>query len=216
MFKQTERELSSKEVRLLRQVIARHKSRRTSILRRAFLSGLVISGILSGLVLLTGDAPKPVVGLFFASVWLGISSWVGFSERAKLSKMVEKLERALERNLAKATRIAAEAMIEFEEIEDEGACYAFQAGDRQIAFVCGQDFYPNKRFPNSDFELIEIFGSHKAPLESWIEDYGKRLEPQRIISATVKKSLAIPPHLTLIDGKLEELESLIRAEDTIS
>jgi hypothetical protein len=38
--------------------------------------------------------------------------------------------------------------VEFEEIEDEGACFAFQIeGRNEIVFLSGQEFYEGPRLP---------------------------------------------------------------------
>lgn len=44
---------------------------------------------------------------------------------------------------------------ELAEEEDEGVYYLFQIHPDKILSFGGQDFYPTKKFPNSDFEIVE-------------------------------------------------------------
>jgi len=48
-------------------------------------------------------------------------------------------------------------MVEFEEEEDEDACYAFQLDGGRILFVAGQSYYRSARFPNTDFSLVGLY-----------------------------------------------------------
>ncbi len=210
MFEQTERELSLKELRLLRQKISLRRGQEVACLKRSFVAGLVISAIISGLVLLSSKASGIIVMLFFFALWLTLSLWIGLSEMSKLSKIVRELEGAVVMNRACATRITSEQMVEFDEVEDEGACYAFQVAKNKIAFVCGQDFYSSPTFPNTDFEIVEIPDSQGQPLEGWIEKKGQRLTPLKNISSNVKKTLNVPRHLHVIDGELDKLETLLQ------
>lgn len=133
-----------------------------------------------------------------------ITLWSGISVSKDFRRRVGKLEQTLARNRAVVTRIVSDRMIEFEEVEDEGACYAFQVTEDRIAFVVGQDYYPSAKFPNSDFDLIGI-----GP-EEVVEKRGQKLVPLRQIKANIKKDLQIPDHLAVIEGKLENLEELLR------
>jgi hypothetical protein len=100
-------------------------------------------------------------------------------------------------------------MVELEEVEDEGACYAFQLSGKRIVFVSGQNFYPSARFPNSDFSLVDIYGENNVLVETFIEKHGKKLRPRRKISAEVTSKMKVPDHLQVIEGKLDDLEELL-------
>jgi hypothetical protein len=101
-------------------------------------------------------------------VALPISVWSYLSLRPKRFADVCQIESALRRNQACVIRIQSEAMVEFEEEEDEGACYAFQLNEHRVIFVSGQDFYPSARFPNSDFSLVSIYADNNALVESFV------------------------------------------------
>jgi hypothetical protein len=100
-------------------------------------------------------------------------------------------------------------MVEFEEEEDEGACYAFQLNNPWIVFVSGQDFYPSARFPNTDFSLVSIYGEHEVLVESFVEKHGNKLKPVRMISSEQKSKMKIPSHLQTIQGDLSHIEHLL-------
>jgi len=121
---------------------------------------------------------------------------------------------AIAHNEIHVTHIQSHSMVEFEEEEDEGACYAFQLDGRRIVIVCGQDYYPSAKFPNSDFSLIEIRAVDGTPLEGWIEKRGKKLTPVRKISAKTKRNLALPSHLEVMAGHLDRLEELLAIRTT--
>jgi hypothetical protein len=147
-----------------------------------------------------------------SAIWFGIGSvislWNYFSEKPKERAAVELYAEALRRNQARETRIQSDEMVELEEEEDEGACYAFQLSRKRIVFVSGQDFYPSARFPNSDFSLVCVYSDKGVLVERFIEKRGKKLRPKRTISADRRTNLKVPSHLEVIEGTLDDLEKL--------
>ena len=152
-----------------------------------------------------------IVTGFWVAIGSLISLWVYLSEKPKQKAGVELYASALRRNEARETRIRSDEMVELEEEEDEGACYAFQLSGEQIIFVSGQDFYPSARFPNSDFSLVQIYGENEVVVEILIEKHGKKLGPKRKIPAELKSKMKVPDHLQVIAGKLDDLEKLLAA-----
>jgi hypothetical protein len=146
-------------------------------------------------------------------LWGGLSvvfyTWNYKVERPKLVAEVCRYEAALEKNKAEVVRIQSDEMVEFEEAEDEGECYAFQVDENCIAFVSGQDFYSTAKFPNSDFSLVHIRDENSMLLATFIEKTGKKLKPVRKISAAEKSKMKVPDHLTVIEGELASLEQLL-------
>lgn len=116
---------------------------------------------------------------------------------------------AQERNVAEVVHIQSVKMVEFDEINDEGACYAFQIGDDKIVFVVGQEFYRSSKFPNTDFELVHIYDRARNLVEMLVFNHGVRLKPARKISAEQKVKLNLPDHLDTYTGNLEKLENLL-------
>jgi hypothetical protein len=70
-------------------------------------------------------------------------------DQRQLDAIVLSLESALRRNAADVYDVRAIAFAELEEIEDEGACYAFELEGERIVFITGQEFYEAPAFPAS-------------------------------------------------------------------
>jgi len=102
-------------------------------------------------------------------------------------------------------------MVEIEEVEDEGPCYAFQVNDERIVFVEGQDFYPSARFPNTDFELVEIHDGAGKLVSMVIDKHGEKLTPLRRVSAEGQLQLYRPAHLATVPGRLVDIEDILAA-----
>jgi len=100
-----------------------------------------------------------------SAIWFGIGSvislWSYFSEKPREKAAVELYADALRRNQARETRIQSHEMVELEEQDDEGACYAFQLSGKRIVFVSGQDFYSSARFPNTTFRWFAFMATAK-------------------------------------------------------
>jgi hypothetical protein len=65
----------------------------------------------------------------------------------------------------------------FEEIEDEGACYAFELEGGRVVFVAGQEFTESARFPSLDFSLVYPLVEQGRPVEMFIEKRGGKAAP---------------------------------------
>ncbi len=102
-------------------------------------------------------------------------------------------------------------MVEFEEEEDEGACYAFQLDEGQMIFISGQDFYPSAKFPNSDFSIVNIYADDEQLVESLMEKHGHKLEAVRKISSRTKSGMNIPDNLEIVEGELIQIEEILAA-----
>ena len=162
--------------------------------------------------LLTSDAPRPVITAFWLIIGGGIVFWVRRdmdTYSAQLRSMAAELESALRRNTAEVYEIRAGAFAELEEIEDEGACYAFELDGERLAFICGQEFYPSSGFPSLDFSLVNILDERNRVVDMLIDERGPKAVPARTISAAVKRRLAVPEHLAVLRGTLDDLETRI-------
>jgi hypothetical protein len=203
------RPLSETERRLLTAALKHRQRRFENFPKRQLITGLAIFGVLWAWTMIATHTKWYIT----TAIWAGIGSvillWVYFSEKPKEKAGVQIYEDALRRNQARVTRIQSDEMVELEEEEDEGACYAFQLRRQRIVFVSGQDFYPSARFPNSDFSLVHIYGEEEVLVESFIEKHGKKLRPKRTISAELKSKLKVPGHLQVIEGNLDDLEKLL-------
>jgi hypothetical protein len=221
MMENVVRPLTEKERRLLNGVLFRRQRRLATLRRRMLVIGSVLFGALWSLMmiatLLDKKGPTWYASLSIAfSIALPISVWSYLSLRPKLFADVCQVEGALRRNEARVIRIQSQAMVEFEEIEDEGASYAFQLDKHRIVFVSGQDFYPSARFPNTDFSLVSIYGDDNILVEAFIEKQGNKLQPLRTVSSEQKSRMMIPSHLETIEGDLNRVEQLLASDGRFS
>ena len=210
----TVRPLTEKERRLLSSALAWRKRRQQTLPRRMLLIGLAIFASFSAITVIATVADKGGPAWYYCllisfAITLLISLWSYFDLRPKFQREVDVYRRALLRNEARVTRIQSSSIVEFEEQEDEGACYAFQLDGDQVVFVSGQDFYPSARFPNSDFSVIKIYADDGKLVEHLIEKNGVKLKPLRKISFQRKSRIRIPENFETINADLEHIEEVL-------
>jgi hypothetical protein len=194
-------------------VVTREKGLKT-FSRRLLTLPVVIFGLLWALTLWANrSGPHRLSWQTITVVWIAIgatiSLWGFIPEFRTKRKQFQFFRDAVMRNQAVVLRIASEQVVEFEEWEDEGPCYAFQLSQGEIVFVSGQDFDSSARFPNSDFSLVHIVSSDGFLVERLIAKDGRKLVPIRKISAEEKSELIVPEHLAVIHGQLDQLERLL-------
>jgi hypothetical protein len=147
------------------------------------------------------------MGIYTVIIW-----WVYWKNGGETRRHLRSLARALEVDRVAVTQCQSSEMVEAEELEDEGAEFFFQVEPGKIFCVRGQQYYATRRFPNTDFELVEIWGDDR-PVSWTIVCHGTKLNPIRTISKADKewliKSERYPEDLEVIDGKLGELEEII-------
>jgi hypothetical protein len=211
------RQLNAIERRLLCSALTRRKDRERGLALRIIFNGLVLFAIFSGLMIaatiLGKKGPAWYYALLFAAlIAVPISLWSYLSIRPEFTAAARLLESALRRNEAQVTRIQSDAMVEFEEEDDEGACYAFQLDNRRIVFISGQEYYPSARFPNTDFSLVDIYGDGGVLATSLIAKNGKRLKATRTVPARQKLGMKMPDSLQTVEGSLDQIEQILSRE----
>lgn len=209
------RPLTAAEVRLLRA--------KTSSLRRrgprAYSAGLWIGiatiVVLWALTVAASDAPLLVITGFWIVAGAAIILWVRRdlgADRRTFDAIAAAHDSALRRNLADVYDIRSSGFVEFEEIEDEGACYAFQLeGTDAVVFLSGQEFYEEARFPGLDFSLVFPLDEAGRRVDMLIEKRGAKARAVRRVPRGVKERLTIPEDLQIVPGTLDDLESRIRS-----
>src|SRR5262245_51118449 len=158
--------------------------------------------------ILASDVGWRIVTAFWLIVGGGVAFWVRRDMRAHgkiFENMGRGLESALKRNAAEVYDVRASAFAELEEIEDEGACYAFAIEDGRLAFIQGQEFYESARFPSLDFSLVYVLDERNQPVDMLIDKRGAKAAPARRIPATVKGRLDVPDHLEMRVGRIDNL-----------
>src|SRR5215213_10508219 len=171
------RRLSEKERRLIKAKIRRL----TTDGRRASRSYLPIAGgVLLVLWLWTiaaSDVSWIIVTAFWVLVGGGITLWVRRDMRTHarhLTGLADGLESALKRNAADSYDIRASSFAVLEEIEDEGACYAFELEGHRLVFIAGQEFYEGARFPSLDFSLVYVLNEREESVDMFIDKRGTK------------------------------------------
>ena len=208
------RPLTEAERRLLRARVGASGERSRQVSRRAPIVTIAIVIVLWLLTLLASDAPWWVVTGFWALVggviWLWV--WRDVRKDARFeTEWTARLESALRRNTADVFDVRARAFVEFEEFEDEGACYAFALDDERVVFVSGQEFYEAARFPSLDFSLVYALDEAGNGVDVLIDKRGPKTAAARTIPYQVKHGLEIPEHLEVVMTTLGGLEDRLRA-----
>jgi hypothetical protein len=215
MLQSSRRSLTPAERRVLR---AKSESWRARGRRASSRSLVIAGGVIFALwlcTILASDAPWLVVTAFWLVVGGAIAVWVRRDARAherQLQRMSRGLESALRRNAADVYDVRARSFAELEEIEDEGACYAFELGDDRLVFIAGQQFYPSARFPSLDFSLVYVLDQADHTVDMVIEKRGTRAAPARRIPAVIKETLEVPQHLEVRTGTIAALEDILRPQ----
>ena len=212
MLESARRPLTVAERRLLRAKLRSLEAR----IRRLPGSVLLIAGVVFVALwlwtLVASDAPRVVVSAFWLVAGGAITLWVRRDMRGdqrEMEAMARGLESALRRSAADVYDIRANAFAELAEIEDEGACYAFELDGGRIVFITGQEFYESAGFPSLDFSLVYVLGERGETVDMLIDKRGRKATAARTISADVKRTLDVPDHLQVLDGTIGGLEAAV-------
>lgn len=204
----TDRPLTEEERRL---VEIRHddlRTRRHVAPQRTAAAVGIVCGALALVTILLSNAPLPVILAFWGVMSVGLAVWTGRAV-ARSYPQVDVLERALRVSRGRALRIRARRVVELEEVEDEGACFAFQVLPDQVLLLHGQQYYADETFPNSDFTILDVLDEDGGVADTLLISHGVRLRPERAIARSIKASLEIPGDLTMMRGDLRDIETLL-------
>ena len=179
-----------------------------ALLKTGAAAGIVCGG-LAVLTLLASDAPALVIIGFWSVLWIAMTLWIGLPWRRMLRQQIPILTSGLRANRAHVIRLQSSRVVEFEQEEDEGACYAFELDAGTSVFVVGQEFDEDDSFPNADFSMIEVLGEDGRPIDALIETHGRKLQPERVVPARVKWTFEIPDHLDVVAAPLDRVESAL-------
>jgi hypothetical protein len=194
----------------MRRELSRRRHQLQLAKRRVAVFVLVVFGVGSGPIIAEN---RRIHAIDVIAIWFlictSLALWSYLSARRDLARRVNRFEEALRRNEAIEVRVQSTKMVEFEEEEDEGACYAFQLDGGRVLFVAGQSYYSSARFPNTDFSLVGLYDKDGGCLDELIEKRGRKLLPLRVIPAELKKKMFIPEHLHTVEGNLADVERLL-------
>jgi hypothetical protein len=207
MMTQIERPLSDEEHAQLQTRLANARTESTMALVKTGGAGVAVCGVLAVLTLLASSAPRVVIVAFWAVLWLLFTLWIGLPWRRLMRGQARTLAEAVRTNRAREIRLQTTRVVEFEEEEDEGACYAFEHDGDAAVFIVGQEFYEDDDFPNTDFSMVEILGERGQAIDVLIIKRGRKLRPERVVPSAVKSRLELPEHLTIVPGPLDRIEA---------
>lgn len=201
------RPLTEQERRVLRARIRSLQGRGGRARTRWMPIALGVIFVLWLWTILASDAPWMVVTAFWLVTGGVIALWVRRDMRKHASHfddMAAGLRSALTANAADVYDVTARAFVEFDEIEDEGACYAFEIDGPRLVFVNGQEFYAGARFPSLDFSLVYVRDEAGRTVDMLIDKRGPRAQPARTIPAAAQQSER-PEHLEVREGTVDTL-----------
>jgi hypothetical protein len=200
------RPLNERERRALRAKADSLRRRSRRAMTRWLPIGLGVLALLWLWTILASDAPWIAVTMF----WLVAGSLIGWwvrrdmrSHAGQFDDMATALQSALNGGVADVYDVCARALAEFEEVEDEGACYAFEIEGPRVVFVTGQEFYPGARFPSLDFSLVYVVDEAGRTVDVLIEKRGARAQPDFTVPGIRAQGPERPDHLEVRAGTLE-------------
>ena len=202
------RDLTLSERRLIRAKIRYYGRLASRTSRAGLLTGGLLTVVLWLLTVAASDAPLMVVTSFWILVGGGITFWTLRdlrSGRLHVSALVEGLESSLRRNTADVYDVRATSFAEFDEVEDEGACYAFEIEGGRVVFIAGQEFYEGARFPSLDFSLVYALDVKSNTADMFIQKRGSKAAPRQRIASAIKARLELPDHLEVRTGQLDDV-----------
>jgi hypothetical protein len=214
VLKPVVRPLREAERRILRWGVIRQRRCMTQLAPLMTLAvGLVLFGGLWGLSILATKADKKgpswqMSGLIWLAIGIPISLWSHRDLRRHAAKYEGSCASALKMDRAVEIQIRSDAVAVFEAGAKQGPAYAFQVGDNDMVLIAYEKAHPSARFPNADFSLVDLFTEQKKPAVGLLEKRGKKIEPVRKIPSEMRARLKMTEHLSVVQGKLSEIESL--------
>lgn len=205
MLTTTERALTPAEVQSVAGRLRRARRERLEAQITAFGPSLLIGGVLGRF---TFHGP-------WLDSWSSVLLWMLFTmtlalllSQSSLSKLryhVESLDEARRASRVKIMRVQSSRVVEFEEKENEAACYAFEIDATTCLFIVGQEFHRDD-FPNTDFSIVNLLGMHGRPVDTTLEMSGRKLTPERVITPSVSRLVEIPEHVTTVEAAIDSVE----------
>lgn len=120
---------------------------------------------------------------------IGIILWVYSEGYFKSRNELKGIRYLKNSNVITSIRVQSLEYIQLSEEEDEGVHYIFQVEPNKILCMGGQDFYPTKKFPSSDFEIAEGKDEKGNVIFFEIYPFGEKCKPLKKIKGKQKAAL---------------------------
>lgn len=137
MVSRSARPLSKVELCDLTERLACARIESAAALFKTGSAGAAICGMLGFLTALVSNAPMGLVVLLWPTTTILFTARIGWPWRKLMRSQIPVLDGALRANHAVETRIKAARVVEFEEVEDEGACCDFEIEPSTCVFIVG-------------------------------------------------------------------------------
>lgn len=205
-----ERPLQDKEVRILnKQLNQLDKNFRRQI--RFLIIWTLLALLIGTYAYFKLDTRDEIILLIATvAVYIGIGVWGVCKEYIKQNQKRKNIAYLKDKNLVTVIEVRSDKYYFLKEQEDEGVHYLFQLANNNVLSFGGQDFYPNKKFPSDNFEIVEGRGINNDVVLLETFSYGKKIKPTRVITGQEKWNLLNSPNypdpykLTVTDGKVED------------
>ena len=217
MIKKYTRQLNDKEKNILFKELKTIYDRINSFNKSTSIALLIIFiiGLPLAIIQIKNGLGLAILSFVVFGVFLLIPLWSRKEEKNKEQKIAKNINKTLDNNSIEILHCQSSNMYKLKEYEDEGSHYLFQVEDNKILFIGGQEFYENKSFPNTDFEIATAYGEGSLPtlLEKYY--YGEKLKPLKIIAGKEKWKLfenrkySDIEDITIIDGTLGEIDRIL-------
>jgi hypothetical protein len=214
-----ERPLHPQELTVLDKQLAQLGRQFKSQRRTLLIGTLLILAI--GAVVHFKVSPELNVVLLWAAmaVFIGIGTWVFGKEYLQQQSTRKSIAYLKSKNLVTVIVVKSDKYYELREQEDEGVYYLFQLDGNKVFSFGGQDFYPSRKFPSDNFEIVEGRGINNETLLLEVFSYGKKIKPNQIITGQAKWNLLNSPnypnpnYFTITDGSIEDYAQAVVTPD---
>jgi hypothetical protein len=210
----TDRPLTDEERHLLSLRLDHVGAESRRALRKTGIASTAVCGALAVITLLASGAPRIIILAFWGTLAVAFTLWLGMPWRRLVRDQLRVLAEGFRTNRAREIQIRSSRVVQFEEAEDEGACYAFEYDEGESLFVVGQDFYEDEAFPNSDFSIVQILDGSGHAIDQLVLKRGRKLRPERVVPASVKSQMEVPEHLMVVSAPIDRIESAVKRAPT--
>jgi hypothetical protein len=148
------------------------------------------------------------------AIYILIGVWIFLESYIKNNRRRKNIEFVKAKNKMTLIKVTSKDYIELSEEDDEGVFYLFQLPGNRILSFGGQEFYPTRRFPSDEFEIVICYGMNGEIVLMEKYNYGKKVKPKLKVKGKKKWDLIASPkypdpdNFTIINGRLEDIHEI--------